>query len=42
MVPGQCPVRLGVDQDVLARSGIGREFGLDGILEFTEEQTLQW
>jgi aldehyde dehydrogenase (NAD+) len=25
-----------------ARSGIGREFGLDGILEFTEVQTLQW
>lgn len=24
------------------RSGIGREFGLEGILEFTEVQTLQW
>ena len=24
------------------RSGIGREFGLEGILEFTEIQTLQW
>jgi len=24
------------------RSGIGREFGLEGILEYTELQTLQW
>ncbi|QOC92141.1 aldehyde dehydrogenase family protein [Micromonospora craniellae] len=45
---GRVSVNDGATADVrlpfggFGRSGIGREFGLEGVLEYTEVQTLQW
>ncbi|MFF5225268.1 aldehyde dehydrogenase family protein [Dactylosporangium sp. NPDC000521] len=45
---GRVSVNDGAAADVrlpfggFGRSGIGREFGLEGVLEYTEVQTLQW
>ncbi|MFY1649905.1 aldehyde dehydrogenase family protein [Solwaraspora sp. WMMB762] len=45
---GRVSVNDGVVTDVrlpfggFGRSGIGREFGFEGVLEYTEVQTLQW